>query len=357
MRKRIPKILVTGGAGFMGSEFVRFLTRDCPESLRQRRGIHPERSEGPSKLRGLSLVIIDKLTYAGDLERLKEVKNKIKFYKADICNKKQIESIFKKERPQIVVNFSAETHVDRSIRDAAPFLETNIRGTQVLLDVSMKSQIERLIQLSTDEIYGEIKKGSFSEDSPLKPNSPYAASKAAADLLIKAYIRTYDFPAIIIRPCNNYGPWQYPEKLIPLAILKILRKEKVPVYADGKNVREWLFVTDCARGIFEILKKGKIGEVYNLGSDDEWQNIEVVKLILKNLNAPRNVIQFVKDRPGHDIRYKLNSQKVFNEIGWRPKVKFEAGIKITIRWCLGHKDWLLSKWKDIAELYKLERGT
>jgi dTDP-glucose 4,6-dehydratase len=356
MHKGLSKILVTGGAGFMGSEFVRFLTRDCPESLRQLRGIHPERSEGPSKLRGLSLVVIDKLTYAGDLERLNDIKGRYKFYKADICNRKQIEFIFGKEKPDVVLNFAAETHVDRSIRDAAPFLETNIRGTQVLLDVSMKYQIKRFIQISSDEIYGEIKKGSFSEDSPLRPNSPYAASKAAADLLVKAYMRTYGFPAIIVRPCNNYGPWQYPEKLIPLAILKILRKEKIPVYADGKNVREWLFVSDCVEGIFKILQKGKLGEIYNLGSGEEKQNIEAVKLILKNLQAPQSMIQFVKDRPGHDIRYKLNSQKLWRKIGWKPKVEFTEGIKITVQWCLEHKDWLLSKWTDIAGLYRVPSG-
>ncbi len=368
MRKRIPKILVTGGAGFMGSEFVRFLARDCPRFLTRD---CPRQGYNEVFKRGQSLAVLDKLTYAGDLCRLDDVKGRYKFYKADICNRKQIESIFGKEKPDVVLNFAAETHVDRSIRDASPFLETNIKGTQVLLDVSMKYQLKRLIHLSTDEIYGEIKKGGFSEESPLKPNSPYAASKAAADLLIKAYIRTYNFPAIIIRPCNNYGPWQYPEKLIPLAILKILRKEKVPLYADGKNVREWLFVTDCAEGILKILQKGRIGEVYNLGSGEEKQNIEAVGLVLENLQAPleipnrptgktkfltgqapQSMIQFVKDRPGHDIRYKLNSQKVFNEIGWKPKIKFAAGIKITIQWCLEHRDWLLSKWTDIAELYK-----
>lgn len=317
----------------MGSEFVRLFVKESP-------------------LDKTSLVVVDKLTYAGDLERLRPARNRIKFYQADICNKKRIESIFKREKPKIVVNFAAETHVDRSIQNASPFIETNIKGTQVLLDSSIKYKLKKFIHISTDEVYGEIKKGSFSEDSPLRPNSPYAASKAAADLLIKTYIRTYDFPAIIIRPCNNYGPWQYPEKLIPLAILKILRKEKVPIYADGKNIREWLFVSDCARGIFEILKKGRIGEIYNLGNNEERQNIEVVKSILKNLQAPRNTIQFVKDRPGHDIRYKLSSQKVLYETGWRPKIKFETGIKTTIQWCLEHGDWLLSKWKDIAGLYK-----
>ncbi len=334
MRTRIPKILVTGGAGFIGSAFVRLLL-------------------GKELLgKGLFLTVVDKLTYAGDLERLKQVRDKIKFHKADICDKKRIESIFRKEKPGIVVNFAAETHVDRSIKDASPFIETNIRGTQLLLDISMKYQVKRFVHISTDEIYGEIKKGSFLEDSPLKPNSPYAASKAAVDLLIKAYMRTYVFPAIIVRPCNNYGSWQYPEKLIPLVILKILRKERVPVYADGKNVREWLFVEDCARGVFEIMKNGRIGEIYNLGSNDERENLEVVNIILKSLNASCKMIQFVKDRPGHDIRYKLNSGKTFRQIGWRPKVKFAAGIKITIQWYLEHRHWLLSKYKDIAELYK-----
>ena len=342
MRTKLPKILVTGAAGFIGSAFVRLLIRrDCPRQ-----------SNKKAFRRGLSLIVLDKLTYAGDLERLKEVEGKYKFYKADICNKARIEAIFKKERPQIVVNFSAETHVDRSILDSAPFIKTNITGTQILLDASKKYGVSKFIHISTDEIYGDIKKGSFSEDSPLHPNSPYAASKAAADLLISSYIRTYNFPAIIIRPCNNYGPWQYPEKLIPLAILKILRKEKIPIYAKGENVREWLYVGDCSEGILQVLKKGKIGEVYNLGSSQERQNLEVAKMILSILNAPRSMIKFVKDRPGHDIRYRLNSQKVFKEIGWKPKIKFEKGLEMTVDWCLKNKDWLLSKWEKIAPLYE-----
>jgi len=323
------KILITGGAGFIGSAFVRQVVKT-----------------------GYKVTVIDKLTYAGDLERLKEVEGKYKFYKADICNKARIESIFKKEKPQIVVNFSAETHVDRSILDSAPFIKTNITGTQILLDASRKYGVSKVIHISTDETYGDIKKGSFSEDSPLHPNSPYAASKAAADLLISSYIRTYNFPAIIIRPCNNYGPWQYPEKLIPLAVLKILRKEKIPIYAKGENVREWLYVGDCAEGILQVLKKGRIGEIYNLGSSQEKQNLEVAKMILSMLNAPRSMIQFVKDRPGHDIRYRLNSQKVFREIGWKPKIRFAKGLEITIDWCLKNKDWLLSKWEKIAPLYE-----
>lgn len=205
---------------------------------------------------------------------------------------------------------------------------------------------------NTDEVYGEIPKGKFTENSPLKPNSPYAASKAAADLLVNAYIRTYNFPAIIIRPSNNYGLWQYPEKLIPLTILKILRNEKIPVYSEGKNVREWLYVDDCVEGIFQILKKGKIGEIYNLGSNEEKENIEVVKEILKILKANKNLIQFVKDRPGHDIRYSLNSKKVRQETRWMPKTKFEDGLKKTAEWCIAHKLWLLNKYRCIAPLYK-----
>lgn len=348
MRKGLCKILVTGGAGFIGSAFVRkLLNKNCPESLRQLRGIHPERCEGPSKPKESSLnykvVVVDNLTYAGDLERLREVKGKYKFYKADICDRIKIEQMFRKEKPEVVVNFAAETHVDRSIQDASPFIETNIKGTQTLLDISRKYKIKKFIQISTDEIYGEIKKGGFIEDSPLRPNSPYAASKAAADLLIKAYIRTYNFPAIIIRPSNNYGPWQYPEKLIPLAILKLLRNEKVPVYAKGKNVREWLYVKDCANAILNLLEKGRLGQIYNIGSNQERQNIEVVRSLLNILNIDQTKIHFIKDRPGHDIRYKLNWRKITKETVWKPRVKFEEGIRFTVNWYLRHKNWLLSK--------------
>ncbi|MCX5704369.1 MAG: dTDP-glucose 4,6-dehydratase [Candidatus Omnitrophica bacterium] len=320
MRKKLFKILVTGGAGFIGSEFVRQTVK-----------------------KGYGIIVVDKLTYAGDLARLKEAEGKYKFYKADICNQKQIGSIFKKEKPDIIVHFAAETHFDRSIQDASPFIETNIKGTQALLDISRKYKIKKFIQISSDEVYGDIERGSFTEDSPLKPNSPYAASKAAADLLIKSYIRTYGFPAIIIRPCNNYGPWQYPEKLIPLAILKILKGGKVPVYAKGKNIREWLYVQDCANGILKVLEKGRLGEIYNIGSNQEKQNIEVVRGLLKILNADETKIHFVKDRPGHDIRYKLNWRKITKETGWKPRVKFAEGIGLTVNWYLRHKHWLLSK--------------
>ncbi|MDD4954249.1 MAG: dTDP-glucose 4,6-dehydratase [Candidatus Omnitrophica bacterium] len=339
MRRGLSKILITGGAGFIGSEFVRLLV-----SLRE--------AVSAGNFPWQSLVVIDKLTYAGDLSRLKKAANKIKFYRVDICDKKRIDGIFAKEKPDAVVNFAAETHVDRSIRDARIFLETNIIGTSVLLDTALKYKTERFLHISTDEVYGEIKKGEFTEDSPFKPSSPYAASKAAADLLVKSYIRTYGVPAIIIRPCNNYGPWQYPEKLIPLSVLKVLKGQKIPVYADGRNVREWLFVGDCARGILHILNKGSIGQVYNLGSGQERPNIEAVKLLLKILGAQERMIQFVRDRPGHDARYKLDSRKVRRQTGWRPKTDFREGMRDTVGWCVKNKKWLLSKWQNIAGLYR-----
>jgi len=329
MRRPLRKVLVTGAAGFIGSAFVRL-------GLKENKKI----------------VVVDKLTYAADLKRLEVRGKRYRFYKADILDKAKINKIIAKEKPEVIVNFAAETHVDRSILDARPFIETNVIGTQVLLEAARRQKIKKFVHISTDEVYGEIGQGKFLEDSPFCPNSPYSATKAAADLLIKAYIRTYCFPALIVRPCNNYGPWQYPEKLIPLSILKILRQEKIPIYAKGKNVREWLYVDDCAQAIWKIAEKGKMGEVYNLGSNDEKQNIEVARTILKVLRAPGTQIKFVKDRPGHDIRYRLDSSKLYHELKWKPKVKFQEGIKRTVLWAIIHKDWLLSKWAKVAPLYK-----
>jgi dTDP-glucose 4,6-dehydratase len=323
------KILTTGSAGFIGSAFVRLMAQ-----------------------KGIKLVIVDNLDYAADLKRLEAAKGFFKFYKADIRDQKKIDSIFNKEKPEAVVNFAAQSHVDRSIKEPFIFTDTNIKGVQVLLEVSKKCGLERFVHISTDEVYGDIEHGEFLETTPLNPSSPYSASKASADLLVKSYQRTFKFPAIIVRPSNNYGPWQYPEKLIPLAVLRILRGEKIPVYAQGKNVREWLYVEDSAAGILDILEKGKLGEVYNLGSGQEKQNIDVVKGILAILKADESRIEFVKDRPGHDIRYKLNSQKIRVELGWEAKVKFEQGLEKTVEWCVLNKDWLLGKWKKIAPLYK-----
>jgi len=329
MRRKIHPILVTGGAGFIGSAFVRLAVKS-----------------------GYPIIILDKLTYAGDLKRLKGVLGACKFYKADIADKAAVEKIFKKHKPQLVVNFAAETHVDRSIRDAAAFLKTNVIGTQILLDVSRKYGTKKFVHISTDEVYGEITKGEFTEGSAIKPNSPYAASKAAADLLINSYIRTYGFPAVIVRPCNNYGVWQYPEKLIPLSILKIFRGEDIPIYGNGRNVREWLYVDDCARGILSILLKGKTGEVYNIGSNEERQNLDTIRLLLNVLGVSLDRIEFVKDRLGHDIRYRLNCSKTVRETGWRPKVNLEEGLKKTVSWAKDNRGWLLSKWISVAPLYK-----
>jgi len=329
MRKKLSKILVTGGAGFIGSAFVRLALR-----------------------KGYKVIVADKLTYAADKARLADIEKEYKFYKADICDKRRMESISREERPEAIINFAAETHVDRSIKNPGSFMANNVLGIQVLLDISRISSAVKLIQISTDEVYGEISRGKFTEDSPLKPNSPYAASKAACDLLIKSYIRTYGFPAIVIRPCNNYGPWQYPEKFIPLAILKILRGEKIPVYGKGINVREWLYVTDCAEGILRIMEKGKIGETYNLGSGQESQNIDIAKTVIKILKKDKKSIEFVQDRPGHDIRYSLSSRKVEREIGWQPKTDLSDGLIKLVDWCVKNRDWLFSKYRNVRLLYR-----
>ena len=323
------KLLVTGGAGFIGSEFVR---------------------EGVK--RGYDIVVVDKLTYAGDLDRLKEVKENITFYKADITNKEFIEHIFKTEKPKVIVHFAAESHVDRSILDASPFIKTNVEGTQVLLDVAKDIGVDKFINIATDEVYGELgHEGTFKEDSPLVPNSPYSSSKAAADMLGRAYYKTYKLPVITVRPSNNYGPWQYPEKLIPVVILKTLNNEKIPVYGTGQNVREWLYVSDCAEAIFEITEKGKIGEIYNVGSNQERRNIDVVKTILKILNKNEDLIEFVKDRPGHDFRYSLDTTKIKNELGWEAKTTFEEGIEKTVKWYIENMAWVEKKLKYLKEYW------
>ncbi|MCX5696509.1 MAG: dTDP-glucose 4,6-dehydratase [Candidatus Omnitrophica bacterium] len=328
------RIVVTGGAGFIGSEFVRQLAK---------RGLSPH-SYNVSGLEGdcPRLIVIDKLTYAGDLKRLDEVKGKFKFYKVDICDKNKICAVFQKEKPDIVVNFSAETHVDRSIVDSSSFINTNINGTKVLLDACLKYQINKFIHISSDEVYGEIEKGVFNEDSPLQPNSPYSASKAAADLLIRSYIRTYGLPAIIVRPSNNYGPWQYPEKFIPVAIHSVLKGGKIPVYGRGLNVREWLYVSSCVEGIILILKKGKPGGIYNLGSGFRKRNIDLAMAILNKMDKPHRLIKFVRDRPGHDLRYSLDSSKA-QRLGWKPGIGLNEGLQKTIDWYKESLSWLNSK--------------
>jgi dTDP-glucose 4,6-dehydratase len=317
----MTKILVTGGAGFIGSEFVR-------------QGVE----------RGYQIAVMDKLSYAGDLERLKVSGGKITFHKVDITDKQSVEDVVVSERPDVIVHWAAESHVDRSITDSSPFLDTNVKGTQVLLDVARSSGIKRFINISTDEVYGDLGDvGYFEETSPLNPNSPYSVSKASADMLGRAYHRTYGLPVITVRPSNNYGPWQYPEKLIPVVIMKALNNQKVPVYARGENVREWLFVSDCADAVFRVLEEGLAGEIYNIGSGEEKRNIEVVKTILRILEKPHDLIEFVQDRPGHDFRYSLNVKKMREQLGWKAKVAFSEGIEKTVKWYVDNMEWARSK--------------
>lgn len=328
MRKTVRKILVTGGAGFIGSEFVR-------QAVNKKQ----------------SCIVIDKLTYAGDRNRLKETKEKYRFYKVDICNYTKTLEVIKKERPDTIAHFAAETHVDRSIQDARPFIQANIIGTQNLITAACQYQIRRFIHISTDEVYGESKTGTFKEDHPLAPKNPYSVTKAAAELLIKAAVQTYGLPAIIIRPANNYGPWQYPEKFIPVIILKAQKGQKVPVYGKGKQIREWLHVSDCARAIHLIASKGKLGETYNVGTYFEKPNLITAKTILKLLDKSFSLIQFVKDRPGHDFRYSVNYNKL-KKLGWQPKIKFHEGIKQTVQWYIDHSHWTDQKVKFLKRYWQ-----
>lgn len=309
------KIIVTGGAGFMGSAFVRLLVK-----------------------KGLKPVVIDKLTYAGDVNRLKQVNKRIKLHKSDIRDKKHIRDIFQKVRPEVIVNLSAESHVDKSIKDPTPFLETNIKGTQSLLDASMDVGA-RYIHISTDEVYGEAKDDKFTEESPLSPSNPYSASKAAGDLLIKAYQRTYGFKSIIIRPCNNFGHFQHKEKFIPNSIHRVLRGKGVYLHGDGSAFREWLYVDDFASGVWAVIKKGRDGEVYNLGSGWEVRNIAVAKLILKHLGKGEHEIEYGAERPGGDYRYFLDSDKI-RRLGWKPQMPFGVGLWLTVKW---YKKYFLDK--------------
>lgn len=313
-------ILITGGAGFIGSHFAK---RTIQNDNR--------------------VVVLDKLTYAGNLENLKEIKNHplLKFYKGDICNKKLVEKILKKEGVETIVNFAAETHVDRSIIDAEAFIDTDVKGTFVLLQAARSASggpIKLFIQVSTDEVYGSIQEGSFQETDALNPSSPYSASKAAGDRLAYAYWVTYKLPVIILRPCNIYGPNQYPEKFIPLSITNAIEDKKLPLYGDGKQVRDWLYVTDLCEAIELIMQKGTPGEVYNIASNNERNNLEVARLILEILGKDENLVQHIKDREGHDRRYSMSSSRIL-QLGWKPRVSLEQGLKETIDWYLNHRAW------------------
>lgn len=321
-------LLITGGAGFIGSNFIHYIL-----------ATHTN----------YRVINFDKLTYAGNLENLKDIEKhpNYLFVKGDITNKKSVESTIKDKKIDCIVNFAAESHVDRSIKNPNIFLKTNIIGVQVLLDAALKYDVQRFIQISTDEVYGSLAESekSSSENSLLFPNSPYSASKTSADLLVRAYFKTYGAPVIITRSSNNYGPYQFPEKLIPLMITNALENKELPVYGDGSNIRNWLYVIDNCEGIASVIQKGQIGEIYNIGGDFEGANIEIVKTILRELNKPETLIKYVKDRPGHDRRYSLDSSKIKETLGWKPRHSFEDGIEKTIRWYLENREW----WKRIKK--------
>jgi len=312
-------LLVTGGAGFIGSNFIHYMFNMYPD---------------------VRIINLDLLTYAGNPENLKDIADKpnYTFVKGDIADARLVNEIVPKV--DYIVNFAAESHVDRSIEDPSVFIRTNVMGTQILLDAAKKHGVERYLQISTDEVYGSLgPTGYFTEETPLAPNSPYSASKTGADLLVRAYHETYGLPALITRCSNNYGPYQFPEKLIPFFIKKLLNNQKVPVYGDGLNVRDWLHVADHCSAIDCVLQKGKIGEVYNIGGNNEKTNIEITKLVLAGLNKPESMIEYVQDRLGHDRRYAIDSYKIQKELGWVPKISFEEGIKQTIAWYLENRAW------------------
>ena len=314
-------ILITGGCGFIGSNFIRYALRRHPN---------------------WRIVNIDKLTYAGNRDNLKDIEHdeRYTFIQGDICDKQLVGQIFTDHKISGVINFAAESHVDRSIMDATAFIETNVKGTMILLDAARQYGVERFMQISTDEVYGELgETGVFTEESPLQPNSPYAASKASADLLVKSYIRTFSIPAIITRSTNNFGPYQYPEKLIPLMILNAEHDENLPVYGDGLNVRDWIYVEDNCAAIDNIFNEGNTGEIYNIGSGCELANIDVVRKILDVLGKPDTLIKFVKDRPGHDRRYALDNTKIIKETSWKPSRSFDERLTETIVWYKENDSW------------------
>lgn len=324
----MKKVLVTGGAGFIGGNFVHYMLKKYLE---------------------YKIICVDSLTYAGNMETLESVMSdpNFKFIKADISDREVIFKIFESEQPNIVVNFAAESHVDRSIDNPGLFLQTNIIGTGVLLDASRKYGVERYHQVSTDEVYGDLPLDRtdlfFTEQTPIHTSSPYSASKASADLLVQSYYRTFKLPVTISRCSNNYGPYHFPEKLIPLMIANALNDKPLPVYGKGENVRDWLYVEDHCSAIDLVIHKGRIGEVYNIGGHNERTNLEVVKTILKELNKPESLIKYVTDRPGHDMRYAIDPTKIKTELGWEPSTLFDEGIKKTIQWYLENKTW----WENI----------
>lgn len=319
------KTIITGGAGFIGTNYVYYVLSKYPEE---------------------QFICIDKLTYAGSLENLEgALKNdNFRFIKGDIADKDFIFKVFEEEKPDVVINFAAETHVDRSVVEPEVFLQTNVIGTGVLLEACRKYGIKRFHQVSTDEVYGDLPLDRpdlfFTEETPLHASSPYSASKASADLLVLAYYRTFNLPVTISRCSNNYGPYQFPEKLIPLMIANALKDKPLPVYSKGENVRDWLYVEDHCEAVDLVVRKGKVGEVYNIGGHNERTNLEVVRIILKELGKSEDLIRFVTDRPGHDKRYAIDPAKINRELGWKPKTNFSEGIKMTIKWYVDNEQWL-----------------
>jgi dTDP-glucose 4,6-dehydratase len=319
------KLLITGGAGFIGSNFVRFMVKKYPQ---------------------YNIVNLDLLTYAGNLENLKDIENapNYKFVRGDIADHEFINGLFQAEKFDYVINFAAESHVDRSITNPGIFVQTNIQGTLALLDAAKTFGVTKYLQVSTDEVYGTLgETGYFTEETPLAANSPYSASKAGADLLVRAYHETFGLPVNITRCSNNYGPFHFPEKLIPLMIINALNDKELPIYGDGLNIRDWLHVEDHCQAIDLVLHNGRVGEVYNVGGNNERTNIEIVKTILKQLGKPESLMKFVKDRPGHDRRYAIDATKLRTELGWSPKYNFETGIEQTVNWYLNNQEW----WENI----------
>lgn len=321
----MAKFLVTGGAGFIGGNFLHMMVKKYPKD---------------------KYVCLDALTYAGNIETLQPIINKknFKFVHMNICDRKNVYKLFKNEHFDYVINFAAESHVDRSIKDPEIFIKTNVLGTQVLMDACYKYGIKRYHQVSTDEVYGDLplnkKDLFFTETAPLRASSPYSASKAAADLLVLAYYRTFKLPVTISRCSNNYGPYHFPEKLIPLMIDNALSNKKLPVYGKGLNVRDWLYVEDHCEAIDLLIRHGKNGEIYNIGGHNEYNNLQIVKIILNELHKPESLIQFVKDRPGHDLRYAIDPTKITKQLGWNQKYNFKTGIKKTIKWNLNNQKWI-----------------
>ncbi len=336
-------ILVTGGAGFIGSNLIHLLAKERPD---------------------WRVVCMDALTYAGNLENLASLQGatNFEFVKGDICETEDVERAFEacgSAHPVSVMHLAAESHVDRSIQSGLPFVKTNVLGTQVMLDVSRARKVERFLHVSTDEVYGSLgAEGFFTETTPFDPSSPYSASKAGSDFLVQAAHRTHDFPVVITNCSNNYGPYQFPEKLIPLMIANAVEGKDLPVYGDGMNVRDWLYVQDHAEALLCVLEKGKVGETYNIGGNNEYPNIDIVKLILKTLDKPESLIKYVKDRPGHDRRYAIDAEKIRAELGWQPRFRFEQALPLTVKWYLENTEWLERvRSGAYRDFYKQQYGT